>query len=37
MTGRVKLPDIHIRRLPLYLIGAGFLMLLAAEVWMRLA
>ena len=37
MTGRVKPPDLHRRRLPLYLMGSGFLVLLAAEVWVRLA
>ena len=37
MTGCVKPLDIHRRGLPLHLIGAGFLVLLAAEVWVKLA
>ena len=31
-----NLPDIHGRRRPFYLIRSGFLMLLAAEVWVRM-
>ena len=33
---RARAADLHHRRLPLYLIGAGFFVLRAAEVWVRL-